>query len=191
VKAADSGLEQWRFQFSLDVAAARTAEGVAPLPFAGEPRWSAEVRRVFDAAESAAREMGTPLGTAALLAALLRQHSLTQDVCRTLGRNPADAAKVLDGNPRKRVDQPVATANYETACLRARLAARTAGEFLVRGHHLLYSLLMTQSKDLDAKLQSLGLTPAKMLAALSTLCPEAGAGQIPSTTIPDIVGEEG
>ena len=70
-----------------------------PLPFAGQPAWSAAVGAAIEAAHMHARAAGGQLCSAALLAGLLTAgDGLTRSVVATALGDPARAAQTIEAS---------------------------------------------------------------------------------------------
>lgn len=157
---AEKLLVEKPFLCAVDIAVARTIEGIRPLPFAGEPGWSeavaAGVARARDYAQVAGQRVGTvPL----LLSLLVVRGGVTREVCERGGIEPEQAVHRLEEGLRQlqgsgETDTQT-TRHYEQVLTAARALARWEGASLVLEHHVLTALLETPSQALDSALAAL------------------------------------
>lgn len=154
--------------FGLDVAAARQ-EHVTPLPFAGQPTWSAPAARAIEAAVGHARSGNGQLCSAALLAGLLTAgDGLTRRlVSATLG-DPDLAARAIVGALPPALPGGDPTPGYRQVLTLARSRAKDDGSPSVLEVHLLGALLAIRSASQDRALARLGTDQARLARALRT-----------------------
>ncbi|MCC7368986.1 MAG: FHA domain-containing protein [Chloroflexi bacterium] len=162
-------LEAQPLLFALDVTAAR-AEEIMPLPFAGQPVWSAGVSRAIAAARQHAEAVGGQVCTAALLAGLLTAgDGLARRVVReAIGEPDAAARTVIAALPAAGPGSPpgAASPGWQQVLDVARSRARTAGSPVVLEAHLLGALLALRSASLDLALARLSADQGQLARAL-------------------------
>lgn len=152
--------------FALDVAAAR-GEEIMPLPFAGQPAWSAAVSGAIEAAHTHARGAGGQLCSAALLAGLLTAgDGLTRSVVAAALGDPAHAAQTIAASLPGAPPAPSVSAGYQHVLDMARSRAKSAGSPVVLETHLLGALLSMRSDSLDWALGRLGTDQQRLMRAL-------------------------
>ncbi len=150
VIGAENQIDAAAFLFALDLAAAR--QTVGPLQFPMSPG-AIDIQRM---AEKIARaEQSSRLETKHLLLALLLYSN--HDIRQLLEEAGADLSPT--GVPREQAPQPLsmlhrATINYRRCLDDARLVAGDVGFGFVEEEHLLFALLLSQSKEVDRVLQS-------------------------------------
>jgi len=164
-------LEDHRFLYALDITAAR-ADGITPLPFAGQPQDSPGAAQVARRAPEIAQTFGIPyLGTVHLLLALIEQEkSLASQALRDRGIDPAWAQQRLQEGLQmqggKKVIELKPTRHYDQTWSSARALAKRQGSAFVLDEHLLLSLLDIRSPALDNALKALKTTREELLEAV-------------------------
>jgi hypothetical protein len=157
------------------VAAARLRDEVHPLPFVGDPLWSAAAQWALAAAEAVAARVPTMLSTVPLLLGLLslrddgaQPAGLTRQVF-ALGVDDSEAAqaRLLAGLPRS--EDTRSSRNYRDVLQRALQRARDDGSPLVLEDHLLRALLDLPSPSFDRALVHCGTTRDSLRAAFNAL----------------------
>lgn len=166
--AAQAVLAEKPLVFGLDVAAAR-AEGLTPLPLAGEPRWGASGGAVLAAADAAAQSAGAPLGTIPLLIGLLRaSRGRTRELlAEALGTLEGSAVALQAALATQAGQRP--SASYGSVLGHARSLARGDDSPFVLEVHLLRALLEIPSESLDRALDRLDTDRVSLLHALRPL----------------------
>ena len=166
---AERLLREHPLLFALDVAAAR-AEEIMPLPFAGQPVWSAAVGRAIEAAHTHARAASGQLCSAALLAGLLTAgDGLTCSVVTTSVGDTDRAAQTITASLPASPPAPPVSTGYQHVLDMARSRAKSAGSPVVLEAHLLGALLSLRSGSLDWALGRLGTDQQQLMQALHAL----------------------
>jgi hypothetical protein len=178
--AAEAYLAERPFLFAVDIAAARD-EWITPLPFAGEPQWSAPVASAIEAAEDTAAAIGPlPTGVVHLLIGLLgRENGVTQDVFSGFGIAPDSAGEALRirlGSQTRSVGRTGRTEHFDHALAAARATAKRCGSPFVTEGDLLRAVLQVQSSALDKALSALGADRQQVLAIATELHRTAAGG---------------
>lgn len=159
--------------FALDVVAAR-ADGISPLPFAGEPRWGEAAAKVIGDAEEVANGARTQVATVPLLVGLLRSREASvRGVFSAVLGDPDTAAERLVAALSSSNQSLAPSQHYGDVLAAAKARAKAAGSPLVHAAHLLAALLDVQSQALDDSLRWLGTDRAVLRGRLREIGPEA------------------
>lgn len=169
--AAEKLLTQNPLLFALDITAARTIDGIRPLPFAGEPGWSEAVSAIVSRARDYAQETRQRVGTVFLLLGLVTtKEGIIPEVCERCHIQSTQAEQRLTEGLRRlqgRDDTDShTTRHYEQVLTAAGSLARWEGSSLVLEQHVLTALLETPSPALDSALDTLRTNRQEVLAAL-------------------------
>jgi hypothetical protein len=168
--------------FAVDVGASRL-QGVTPLPFAGEPQWSAPVEEALVAAAAIAEDAGVPLAVLPLLIGLLRvENGLASRLFRHIEAEPPAVAGKLAQALRSGRRSQGPSRHYREALALAKVNARAEGSMLVQQQHMLAALLACHSAALDDALTRLGTDRASLQSALERFDPGRG-GETPDASV--------
>jgi hypothetical protein len=165
-KLAESQLGSRKLVFGLDVAAAR-ADGILPLPFSGEPRWSAAVAHAISEAETCSREMGTRLSTLMLFLGLLSvEGGVSRRVLGKCVTSVEETLSRLRSELRPSAEAGPASRGFRMALDLARSWAKAQSSPLVLEGHLLAALLSTPGESLRLALIGLNTSKEELLGIL-------------------------
>jgi ATP-dependent Clp protease ATP-binding subunit ClpA len=162
VERATGFINQRQFLFALHIGSAR--QQVQPLPFAGEPKLSAQARMAIEQAWAYARERPTQLSTVVLLMGLLSVKAVAREVIES---NVGNVDKVIDRLWSGLPEMPVVEGrHFESVKSLAHALAKNEGSPLVLDYHLLDALLEIQSDALDKALRLIATTRRDLRAYL-------------------------
>jgi hypothetical protein len=168
-------LRDGRLLFAVDVAAAR-ADGIRPMPLAGEPRWSESVERAIAAGGACARTRPTRLATVPLLIGILElPDGLGRALVAGHGRDPASIVDRLSSALPLTSSLMKPSLHFEAVLGLARVRARVEGSPLVLEHHLLLALLEVPSTSLRNALHGVGVDPVELARSVREHRGNAGA----------------
>ena len=159
-------LQSKPFLFALDVATARTVDGILPLPFSGEPQWSAPTKMALKKAMAYAKKRGVPLGTVPLLIGLLSiPNGITHQVMADHGQSEKAVLRQLNGLSLKPGPSDL-TQHYRDILNLAKGRAKDSGSPLILEDHLLRALLDVMSQTLDSALTWIGMSRERLKDSL-------------------------
>lgn len=187
--AALEHLEAGQLVFGLDIAAARR-DGILPLPYAGEPRWSEPVERSICAAGKIAEAVPTRLGTVPLLLGLLAcEEGITKSVFVHRFEDMNEAIQRLrQGLPRVRTATRTPSANYTHVLNIARSKAKVEGSPVVLEQHLISALLQISSTSIERALNGIGTSRSELLSILDGLKPLPIGGRASYSVLSEFAG---